>query len=376
MKSKGWLCKRAMASLVGGVLLLQGAGCGNDALGLQDYGRDLLLGVLNLAGTQNLQNQIDQIVANQAAPVDGEPGSPGVAGRDGNPGINCWDLNGNLSDDPEEDTNGDGAFDAKDCVGAAGSAGSPGSAGATGPAGAQGPAGPAGPAGSSGGGSQGPPGRDGVNGVDGRFVDLFIDDFFTYADHDPGSLYVNIVAIKEPALGTPNDQTGDAGAIAWRMEIPQIYVTGKELTMRLLFFRTGEITPGECLIFTLDALRLQNGTDVQPYGGRLWIRVDGPEKAPPPKTAAETLLGVAGGIGVYLVVELPINTAAGLGFPNDLAVTDLVAFEFATAVKPDLSAWDDGGRYELLGVEVFESTGGAVSGAKIFYPAEPLTCGG
>ena len=146
--------------------------------------------------------------------------------------------------------------------------------------------------------------------------------------------------------------------------------------MRLLFFRTGEITPGECLIFTLDSLRLRNGTDVQPYGDRLWIRVDGSVITTVQKTAAETLLGVAGGVGLYLVVELPINTAAGLGFPNDLAVTDLVAFEFATAVKPDLSAWDDGGRYELLGVEVFESTGGAVSGATIFDNVESLNCGG
>ena len=360
MKSKRWLCKRAIASLVGGVLLLQGAGCGNDALGLQDYGRDLLLGVLNLAGTQNLQNQIDQIVANQATEppaTEPLPGPEGAVGPQGEPGT----------------------AGAPGAQGLPGPQGLTGQTGAEGPQGDPGPAGPAGPAGSSGAGSTGPAGPQGPRGLPGEsslFVDLFIDDFFTYADHDPGSLYVNIVAIKEPALGTPNDQTGDAGAIAWRMEIPQIYVTGKELTMRLLFFRTGEVTPGECLIFTLDSKRLRNGMDVQPYGGRLWIRVDGPEKAPPPKTAAETLLGVAGGVGVYLVVELPINTAAGLGFPNDLAVTDLVAFEFATAVKPDLSAWDDGGRYELLGVEVFESTGGAVSGAKIFYPAEPLTCEG
>ncbi|MEK7757503.1 MAG: hypothetical protein AAB385_09875, partial [Planctomycetota bacterium] len=199
---------------------------------------------------------------------------------------------------------------------------------------------------------------------------------FTYADHIPGSLDVNIVAIREPALGAPNNQIGDAGAIAFRLAIPEIYETGEELTMRLLFYRTGEITPGDCLIFTLDALRLRNGADVQPYGDRLWIRVDGPEKAPAQKTAAETLLGVDGGDGVFLVVEFPLNTPAGLGFPNDLAVADLLAFEFATAVKPDLSAWDDGGRYELLGVEVFESIGDAVFGAAIFDSAETLTCGG
>jgi hypothetical protein len=356
MKSKRWLCKRAIASLVGGVLLLQGAGCGNGALGLQDYGRDLLLGILNLIGTQNLQNQIDQIVANQATePPAGEPlpGPEGAEGPQGEPGT----------------AGPPGA------QGLLGPQGPTGPAGAEGPQGDPGPAGPTGPAGSSGAsGSTGPAGPPGEPG--GLFVDLFIDDFFTYTDHIPGSLDVNIVAIREPALGAPNDQTGDAGAIAWRMEIPEIYETGKELTMRLLFFRTGEITPGECLIFTLDALRLRNGMDVQPYGDQLWIRVDGSAKTTTQKTAAETLLGVAGGVGVYWVVELPINTAAGLGFPNDLAVADLIAFELATAVKPDLSAWDDGGRYELLGVEVFESIGDAVIGATIFDNVESLTCGG
>lgn len=53
-------------------------------------------------------------------------------------GINCWDTNGNGINDPNEDTNNDGVFDALDCQGAIG---------------ATGPAGPQGPAGSSGGGT-------------------------------------------------------------------------------------------------------------------------------------------------------------------------------------------------------------------------------
>jgi len=53
-------------------------------------------------------------------------------------GINCWDTNGNGINDPNEDTNNDGVFDALDCQGA------------TGP---QGPVGPQGPAGPSGGGT-------------------------------------------------------------------------------------------------------------------------------------------------------------------------------------------------------------------------------
>ena len=361
MKTKRWLCKRATVSLIVGGTLLQGAGCGNDALFMENYQRDLLVAALVIALIQ-WQQQRDLTNANPPTePSAGEPlpgpegpegpqGQPGTAGPQGPPGT--------LGPRGPQGLTGQ--------RGPIGPKGDPGPAGPSGPAGAQGPAGQGGP--------QGPAGPQGEPGD--RFIDVFIDDFFTYADHIPGSLDVNIVAIREPALGTPNDQIGDAGAIAFRFEIPEIYETAEELTLRLLFYRTGQITPGNCLIFTLDSLRLRNGADVQPYGDRLWIRVDGSEKVPAQKTVAETLLGGEGGDGVYLVVELPLNTPAGLGFPNDLAVADLLAFEFDTATKPDLSAWDDGGRYELLGVEVFESTGNVVSGATIFHIAETLTCNG
>ena len=46
--------------------------------------------------------------------------------------INCWDLNGNHINDPNEDINSDGLFNGQDCTGAQG---------------ATGPAGPAGPQG-------------------------------------------------------------------------------------------------------------------------------------------------------------------------------------------------------------------------------------
>ena len=42
------------------------------------------------------------------------------AGKDGTDGINCWDSNGNGIDDPAEDANGDGVWDARDCRGADG----------------------------------------------------------------------------------------------------------------------------------------------------------------------------------------------------------------------------------------------------------------
>jgi hypothetical protein len=64
-------------------------------------------------------------------------------------GINCWDVNGNLVNDPAEDTNGDGLFNSLDCQGP------------TGPIGPVGPAGPQGPQGAQG--VQGPPGVGGNN---------------------------------------------------------------------------------------------------------------------------------------------------------------------------------------------------------------------
>lgn len=43
--------------------------------------------------------------------------SPAWDGQDGADGLACWDLNGNGVPNPEEDTNGDGSFDALDCQG-------------------------------------------------------------------------------------------------------------------------------------------------------------------------------------------------------------------------------------------------------------------
>ena len=68
-------------------------------------------------------------------------------------GLPCWDTNSNGAQDPSEDVNGDGSWDALDCAGsqgAAGPAGPAGPAGAAGPSGAAGPTGPAGAAGPAG----------------------------------------------------------------------------------------------------------------------------------------------------------------------------------------------------------------------------------
>jgi len=78
----------------------------------------------------------------------GQPGAPGADG------INCWDLNGNGEDDPEEDANGDGEWNALDCQGPAGEDGAQGSQGQPGPPGQNG--------------ADGQDGRDGRDGADGQ----------------------------------------------------------------------------------------------------------------------------------------------------------------------------------------------------------------
>jgi hypothetical protein len=327
--------KRAATTVIAMTLLVQGSGCGNPFLGLEDYQRDILFnGILFFL----LGGDLSGNGGNNGEDPAGQP-IPGPEGPEG----------------PQGETGAQGAQ---------GEQGEQGEEGPAGPAGPQGEAGPQGP--------QGVPGVPGAPGDGSTFVDVFIDDFFTYADHVPGSLDVNIVAIQEPALGRPNAESGDAGAIAYRLEIPEIY-EDQELTMRLLFYRTGEISVEDCLVFTIDTLRLRDGSGIEPYGDRLWIRVDDPAPVAAQKAAASSLLGEAAD-GTYLVLELPMNSTAGLGYPDDLEVTDLVAFELATASKPDLSAWDDGGRYELLGVEIFESVGGDLKGVTLFDSAEAVTC--
>lgn len=117
----------------------------------------------------------------------GANGAAGATGSTGANGVNCWDTNGNGINDPSEDVNGDGSFNALDCAGAAGPAGAQGPTGPQGAAGANGatgptgptgptgfgvgPTGPTGPAGSNGAqgptGPQGPTGANGTNGTNG-----------------------------------------------------------------------------------------------------------------------------------------------------------------------------------------------------------------
>jgi hypothetical protein len=91
-----------------------------------------------------------------------------IAGQKGDPGLACWDLNGNGVKDTNEDLNKDGAWTAADCTGLQGAQGPAGPQGPqgvrglkgdTGATGATGPTGPQGPKGDTGDtGPQGPAG--------------------------------------------------------------------------------------------------------------------------------------------------------------------------------------------------------------------------
>ncbi|MBK8253547.1 MAG: collagen-like protein [Polyangiaceae bacterium] len=78
-------------------------------------------------------------------------------------GLACWDKNGDGSQEPAEDVNGDGKWDSLDCAGAPGPIGAQGVAGPVGPTGPSGPIGSAGAPGQSG--SEGPPGPTGPQGA-------------------------------------------------------------------------------------------------------------------------------------------------------------------------------------------------------------------
>ncbi|MCW3086487.1 MAG: hypothetical protein JWP12_3853 [Bacteroidetes bacterium] len=80
----------------------------------------------------------------------GATGATGAAGVAGTNGIHCWDTNGNGVNDPSEDTNGDGSWNAADCAGTAGATGATGANGTNGATGTTGDVGATGIAGTTG----------------------------------------------------------------------------------------------------------------------------------------------------------------------------------------------------------------------------------
>ncbi len=91
-----------------------------------------------------------------------------ITGQKGDPGLACWDLNGNGLEDVDEDINQDNLWDTVDCKGSQGDPGVQGDPGIQGPQGDIGPAGPAGAQGEAGPiGAQGEMGPVGPQGIAG-----------------------------------------------------------------------------------------------------------------------------------------------------------------------------------------------------------------
>ncbi|GAF75988.1 unnamed protein product, partial [marine sediment metagenome] len=132
----------------------------------------------------------------------------------GTDGISCWDFNGNRVNDPEEDINGDGVFDALDCQGP------PGLDGLDGPIG---PAAPIAP----------------VSGDEPEFFDIFIDDFFAAEATSIGDLPVGSAYISEPVLGAESPIARPfVETVAFRFPIPDGFTAENDVTMRIFFYRT------------------------------------------------------------------------------------------------------------------------------------------
>lgn len=309
------------------------SGCGNDGLfGLEDYQRDLLFAAIVVSVSNNQNNQ------------DPDTGSP----ADRTNGINCWDLNGNGLADNQEDRNNDGVIDAFDCQGPQGIVGEQGIQGEQGETGETGPQGNAGPQG-----IQGLPGPE--------FFSIFIDDFFT--NDSLTHLNLNLASINEPALGPRNAASGILPAIAFRSPIPNRYSAGNDVMLRMFFHRSGIIDDG-CMIFRLDVKRLRLGSTLKDYGSTRWVLIDIGDTKNNATTAGEFNT-----LDTTLIVDLPLNTSAGLALPDDLAVRDLLTFELRTET-------DDGGDYQLLGVEFFEAAAGTTGtdGATIFFTDKDVQC--
>lgn len=310
------------------VVLCTLQGCGNPFLTLEDFQRDLIIGGLAAA-----------VLFNQSTMGDDPAGAP-LPGEDG---LNCWDLNGNGVADPEEDVNEDGTIDALDCRGVEGPEGPAGSDGTQDQEGTQGPTGPQG--------LQGAPGPE--------FFSIFIDDFFTNRTRE--QFPVVPVPIDVPVLGTSGFSTvaGENGvipsAVAFRAAIPNTHTTDKDVTLSLFLYRTGPYD-GDCLVLQLDAVRLRDGSGLETYGSTRWIRIN-----------VDQIINTKRD-DIFLVIDLPINTAAGLDYPS-LAAHEFVAFEIQTVDE-------DGGAYHLLGAELYSSSAGSASirGAGVFTIQDEVCC--
>lgn len=333
MRSKSLLKTSGISLLlITGLVMKVGCDSGVGFLGLQDYQRDLIVGGLAAALLANQANAPADAGAGQPIPVEGEQGPQGVAGE----------------------------------TGADGTQGTPGAQGPIGPEGSAGAVGPQGPEGEQGPiGDRGRPGSNVAGDPGPNYFGIFIDDFFMIEGGPTGALPIEYVEIVEPVLGAPTAGGGVAGgAIAFRVSIPQIYdegPPGNDVTMRLYLYRTGGFN-GRCYVMSVIAKRLSNGSDVADYGEIRYVRI----------RYEDFVVGDEPAAGFLVVVDLPVNVAIDeeLDLPA-LHVGETLAFELATH-----EGMGDRGRYQMLGVEFFESANGtaAVDGAEVFHEVDAITC--
>ena len=339
-----------------------------------------------------LRDVLNALAGGEGDPPAGQPvpgpegpaGASGVDGQDGADGVNCWDLNGNGLEDAEEDVNGDGQVDVLDCQGVAGAAGLDGQDGQDGQDGEDGRIGRAGADGlhcwDLNGNSLEDPDED-VNGdgavdsLDCRgpfgpaFFDFFVEDFWSAQRRAEGEIRLDDIVIGEVFLGPPAFPRR-VRAIGFRAAMPVMYddgdgeSPGNDVTMRLFFHRTGSDIGKECLVFMVDSLLLQSGSDVARYGETRWVRVDLPLLD---EFDAALRGGRGDAEGISVAVDLPVNSVVGLGYPP-LHAGDRLVFALTTVR-------DDGGEYHLLDVEFFESFPDAamLANAVVFETEDDVT---
>lgn len=227
--------------------------------------------------------------------------------------------------------------------------------GEPGPQGEQGPQGEPGPQG-----EQGVPGAQGVQGEPGpEFFDIFIDEFYIPNQKDP--------TVWDSNVSNPDFYSNTWGvrvAAGFKVAIPNNYDAAAQnpVTLRLYLAYNAAGLPAKnanCEYFEIAAARRRNGADAQVYGATRHLVLDARGNNAPPTS---------------LVIDIPINSAAGLGYPANLQPGDLVSFGITWL---DTVCPDDGDYYWLLGAEFFEAPTAALSGATIQAPAAiPCNCGG
>jgi hypothetical protein len=191
--------------------------------------------------------------------------------------------------------------------------------------GAEGPTGPTGPEGPQG--SAGPAGPDGTD----HLFDVFIDEFFKDTANPGANFTVNIVAINEPILGTAVSNQN----LAFKVLIPSQYAGSNSVVMRVALLHSGPVSVGS-LAFEVFGRRLQNGsTTIENY-------INPPSRI---VTMTATVTSTE-----FILLDIPINVAVPNGLGGAALVAgDELAFEFHTISS-------NGGAYQILGVEFFETT--------------------